>query len=169
VRGSIEFAAFATTRWARLVRAARLMGCSESDAEDMVQSTFERLLVNWRKVERAGNPDAYVHRALANTLMSSRRRRWHGERATEGSNLESLSGNAPDPTGPADRAMLVHGALRGLPAGQRAVIVLRFYLGLTEREAADALRVPIGTIKSRQSRALRALAIDPHLQTMRTE
>lgn len=169
MRSTTEFAAFAQTRWPRLVRAARLMGCSDADAEDIVQTTLERLLVNWKKVERAGNPDAYVYRALTNALTSSRRRRWHGERPTLGQELELILGSSPDVISSTDRAIVIRSALAELPAHQRAVVVLRYFLGLSEREVAEALKVPVGTIKSRQSRALRALALDPQLETMRAE
>jgi RNA polymerase sigma factor (sigma-70 family) len=55
-----------------------------------------------------------------------------------------------------DRDRLVR-IVRALPYRQRAVLVLRFWHDLTEEQAADALGVSTGTVKSQTSRALRRL------------
>jgi RNA polymerase sigma factor (sigma-70 family) len=55
-------------------------------------------------------------------------------------------------------------ALGRLPRRQRAVVVLRFFEDLTERQTADALGVTVGTVKSQTSRALATLRIDPVLR-----
>ena len=55
-------------------------------------------------------------------------------------------------------------ALRGLPHGQRAVLVLRFWEDLSEVDTARALGVSTGTVKSQVSRGLKALRAHPHLQ-----
>lgn len=47
--------------------------------------------------------------------------------------------------------------MQALPVGQRAVLVLRYYEDCSEAEAAEALGVSVGTIKSQTSRALAAL------------
>jgi RNA polymerase sigma-70 factor (ECF subfamily) len=62
-----------------------------------------------------------------------------------------------DTAGPAaDRDQLERG-FRRLSPEQRAVLVVHYYLGMTEREAATVLDIPVGTVKSRLSRAVRAL------------
>jgi RNA polymerase sigma-70 factor (ECF subfamily) len=48
-------------------------------------------------------------------------------------------------------------AVNELPDDQRTVIALRFFVGLSEQEVADALNVPTGTVKSRSARALERL------------
>jgi RNA polymerase sigma factor (sigma-70 family) len=57
--------------------------------------------------------------------------------------------------GEASRAVLT--ALRRLPARQREAVVLRYYLDMTEDQAAAAMRVSRGTVKSATSRGLAAL------------
>lgn len=54
-------------------------------------------------------------------------------------------------------AQTVRAALRTLPPGQRAVLVLRYYEQRSETEIVDLLRCSPGTVKSRASRALRRL------------
>jgi RNA polymerase sigma-70 factor (ECF subfamily) len=48
-------------------------------------------------------------------------------------------------------------AVNELPDDQRTVIALRFFVGLSEQEVADALNLPTGTVKSRSARALERL------------
>jgi DNA-directed RNA polymerase specialized sigma24 family protein len=63
-----DFSEYVAARWARLVRSAVLLGCPHAEVEDLVQTTLERCLVKWRKVQRADDRDAYVHRILINTF-----------------------------------------------------------------------------------------------------
>jgi len=158
-----DFSEFVAARWSRLVRAAILLGCSPVEAEDIVQSALERCLLNWPRVERATDPDAYVHRVLINTFTSTRRRRWTGERPVARVPDEP----APDSTGQVDDADALLRALELLPSDQRVAVVLRYYAMLTEAQMATALDVAPGTVKSRLSRAFRALAADPNLRALR--
>jgi RNA polymerase sigma-70 factor (ECF subfamily) len=48
-------------------------------------------------------------------------------------------------------------AVNELPEDQRTVIALRFFVGLSEAEVAEALELPTGTVKSRSARALERL------------
>jgi RNA polymerase sigma factor (sigma-70 family) len=110
-------------------------------------------------VQRAAQPDAYVYRVLVNTQRDARSRRWVGEVPTE---------QLPDP-GAVDpdlaTGLAVRRALAALTADHREVLVLRFYADLSERETADALRIPPGTVKSRTSRALAMLAAHAELRS----
>ena len=148
-----EFTEYVGTRWPRLVRSAVLLGCSPVEAEDVVQTALTRCLVHWRRVQRADDRDAYVHRILVNTFVSSRRRRWTREEAT--SDLPELPG--------ADHTVAVDDA----DADQRTAVVLRYYAHLTEQQMAVVLGVAPGTVKSRLSRALRVLAADSNLAELR--
>ena len=55
-------------------------------------------------------------------------------------------------------------ALAALPARQRAVLVLRYYEGLTDAEIADVLDCAPGTVRSSASRALRTLRLDEQIR-----
>lgn len=154
-----DFTAFAAARWPRLLRSAVFLGCSAAEAEDLAQSTLLRCYLAWPKVERAANRDAYVSTVLVNGFRESRRRRWWGERPTE-TLPEAV---APDHGHEVTETDAVRRALTALTPSQREVVVLRYYAALSERETADALGIPPGTVKSRLSAALKHLAttLDP--------
>lgn len=158
-----EFTEYVAARWPRLVRSAVLLGCSPAEAEDVVQTALTRCLVNWAKVRRADNRDAYVHRVLINAFTSSRRRRWVGERPV--SSVPDLPED--DPSAAYDSADALQRSLERLTPDQRACVVLRYYAHLTEGQMADVLGVAPGTVKSRLSRALKVLAEDPDLADLR--
>lgn len=114
--------------------------------EDLLQDVLARLALRWPSVRRADNLDGYVHRALVNTAISWRRRRSWSERG---------AGELPD------RAVVdpsyddtVLRALRALPPGQRAVVVLRHYADQTEAQTAQLLGCSVGTVKSQHARAV---------------
>jgi RNA polymerase sigma-70 factor (sigma-E family) len=154
-----EFSEYVGARWPTLVRAAVLLGCSRHDAEDVVQTALARCYVAWTKVSRADNRDAYVYRTLVNTLRDSQRRHWWREQPVP--SLPDVS--RPDDTTHIDLADAVERALDELTLDQRAVVVLRYFGHLTERETASALGVAVGTVKSRMSRALAVLSDNEHL------
>lgn len=93
------------------------------------------------------------HRAedLVQTALMKCCRRWTGEVSTEV--LPERAAAEADVEVRRD----VLAALARLPRGQRAVIVLRFYDDLAEAQAASALGVTVGTVKSQTARALRTL------------
>lgn len=155
-----EYAEYVAARRTSLVRSAVLLGCPERDAEDVVQTALLRCYRHWRRVQRADRPDAYVYRVLVNTLRADRGRRWHGEMPTE---------RLPDAGGAVEpdhvTGLAVREVLSRMPADQRDVLVLRYYADLAEADIARVLGIAPGTVKSRASRGLRALAADESLRS----
>src|SRR3954469_23861640 len=103
--------------------------------------------------------DAYARRALVNAATNRWRRRLPVDvELTERHHLA-----APDVSvGVAVRDQLIRGLL-SLPPRQRAVLVMRYFEGLSEAETAHALECSLGTVKSQASRGLerlRALVAD---------
>ncbi|HEY0642748.1 MAG TPA: SigE family RNA polymerase sigma factor [Nocardioides sp.] len=158
-----DFADFASGRWLSLARSAVLLGASHHEAEDLAQTVLMRCYVSWSRVSAAAFPDAYVARMLINEFTRSRRRRWWQERPT----ADLPDTGVPDGAEGVAGADAVARALAGLGDGQREVVVLRHYLHLSERQIAEALGVPEGTVKSRLSRAHQRLAADPNLTDLR--
>ena len=156
----MDFTEYVAARRTRLVRAAVLLGCPRSDAEDVVQTALLKCFRSWRRVQTADNPDAYVYRALVNTLTSARSRRWNAELPAD--RLPEPDPETTDPT----TGLAVRRALAAMSREHREVLVLRYYADLSEREIARALGIPPGTVKSRAARALAALAGDNDLRSV---
>lgn len=159
-----QYAEFVQGRWRDLVRAAVFLGADVYEAEDLAQSTLVRCYSGWDRVIGADNRDAYVYRILLNTLRDARRSRWWRSRV----DLD-LDGVVEDHADAVAIADAVHGALAGLSKANREVVVLRYLVQLTEAQTAAVLGIPAGTVKSRLSRGLAALAGDPHLHAIREQ
>ncbi|WP_064741929.1 SigE family RNA polymerase sigma factor [Hamadaea tsunoensis] len=151
-----DFADFVGTRSTRLLRVAYLLTRDWPLAEDLLQTALAKAWTAWRRID--GDPEAYVRKILVNTYASWWRRRWQAE--TPVSEVPEPSFHAPEPTD--DRRTLM-AALGRLPRQQRAVIVLRYYEDLSEREIAEILRISPGTVKSHAAKALANLRTDPAL------
>ena len=148
-----EFDGFMRGRWPAMVRLAYALTGDIGYAEDLAQAAFARAYASWGRVRRAGDPDAYVRRIVINTHRS----RFRKHRVTEElrSDLTDTVGAASQP-GPEGRSELLD-ALTRLGPRQRAVVVLRYWLDLSEAETAAALGCSVGTVKSQASRALATL------------
>lgn len=148
------FEEFVAGRYPSLVRLGALLTGDPRLGEDLAQEGLLAGYRAWRRIGQPGErPEGYVRQVMVRTAARSRRRRWWGE---------VPSGELPDVVdgGFADRADVsaqVFAVLRGLPADQRVVLVLRFWADASEAEIARLLGVPAGTVKSRTSRALAAL------------
>ena len=144
-----RFAAYYAARYRTLRRTAYLLCGDWHEAEDLTQAAFVRLYLAWGRV-RADGAHAYARRVLVNEFLGRRRR-----------DREQPVAAVPDRPGPAggspdDRVDLA-AALRAVPAQQRAVVVLRYWEGLSVEQTAALLRVAPGTVKSQASRGLAAL------------
>jgi RNA polymerase sigma-70 factor (sigma-E family) len=153
---------YVAARQRALLRTARMLTGDEQMAEDLVQTTLERVWPHWQRVARDRDPDAYVRRVMVNTYSSWWRRKWRGEQPT--SDLPEIT-PADDDYARADLADAIRRLLPTLPPRQRAVLVLRYYDDLTETSTADALGCSIGTVKSQTSKALARLRLssDPRV------
>jgi RNA polymerase sigma-70 factor (sigma-E family) len=160
-----DYQAFVDARYARLVRAAILFGCSAQDAEDAVQEALIRCYGAWGRVSTADDRDAYVYRVLVNGITRSRRRRWRGEIP-----YQELPEPAPtdDPATAVSLSQSIRASLGRLGQEQRQVLVLRYFADLTEAQIATVLGIAPGTVKSRASRAIAALSEDPSLSDLVT-
>jgi RNA polymerase sigma factor (sigma-70 family) len=151
------FAELARVSIGRLYATARLILRDDGRAEDATQ---EALVAAWRDLSGLRDPDrfdAWLHRLLVRACYREIRRgrhRWTIE--VDVDSHESVDAGADAGFDVADRDQLERG-FRRLDADQRMVLVLHYYLGLSLDEAAEALGVPPGTVRSRLNRATKAM------------
>ncbi len=154
----VHFDGFVQARTDSLLSTAFLLTRNASEAEELVQDTLVALYPQWSKVLAADSELAYVRRALVNRFLNRRRSKAGREVVTD------VVPERPDQrdfsTVLDDRDQLRR-ALAGLPARQRAAIVLRYFHDYTDQQAADAMGCRIGTVRSLISRALASLRADP--------
>jgi RNA polymerase sigma factor (sigma-70 family) len=117
---------------------------------------------HWSHIMRRGtDPEAYVRKIMLNKVRDSwRSMARHRRRAHE----TAVPTAVPDASDAVDDRHLTGAMLRQLPAQQRAVLYLRFYLDYTEAQTAETLGCRVGTVKSHTHRALTKLrATGAHL------
>ena len=148
---------------ARLDTAARLILRDPELARDAVQ---EGLFRAWRDLRSLRDPDrfdAWLYKLTVNACLDQARRRRRRPIEVEITTLHAPAGS--DPAGTLADRELVEGVLRRLDESSRSIVVLHYYLGLPLTEVAVALRIPVGTVKSRLHRALgemrTGIATDP--------
>lgn len=135
-------------------------------AEDATQEAFLSL---WRDAggfsPRAGAPTAWVHTIVHNRSIDVLRRVLAAERRTEHDDVElsllpSLAPSSHDAARARECEARLADAVAALPDAQREAIELAYYDGLSQREIAERLELPLGTVKGRVRLALQRLALD---------
>jgi RNA polymerase sigma-70 factor (sigma-E family) len=148
----VEFAAFVQESWARHLRLAALLTGDQHRAEELLQECMVKLYVRWRRMTDADAAHRYLYRMLVNGNISAWRRRTR----------ELLVADAPERedrhAAPAGEYDDLHRALAALSSGQRAVLVLRYFLDLSEAGTSRVLGCSVGTVKSQSHRALQRLS-----------
>jgi RNA polymerase sigma-70 factor (sigma-E family) len=149
---------FVVSRQTRLRRAAYAICGDWHRADDLTQIAFVKLYGAWEQIRDHAALDAYVRRCLMRVAVDESRRPWRRERAVEVlPEVTDQSGIAADiATGVVDREF-VRLAMAEVPAGQRAVLVLRYYEGMDVSATAAALECSEGNVKSQTARGLAAL------------
>jgi RNA polymerase sigma-70 factor (sigma-E family) len=148
-QGPPDFEEFVRSRYSALARSAYLLVGDRGLAEDLVQTALIATLGAWDRIA-VGAGEAYTRTTLVRMAHRSRRRRWNAEIPTESTDFPQAASMAVDPGVSLDTRALI----ATLPWDQRAVLILRFFDDLSERETARILGCSVGTVKSRTSRGL---------------
>ncbi|NUR29002.1 MAG: SigE family RNA polymerase sigma factor [Catenulispora sp.] len=148
---------YVASRGAALLRLAFALTGDRHLAEDLTQDALAGLYSRWSRVAGMEQVDAYVRRSLVNLHVSWRRRRSSRE-VPLADPSEPVGGDvAPDGTEAAAERDQAWRLLATLPRRQRAVLVLRFYEDLSDRDIAETLGCSQATVRSQASRALATL------------
>ena len=140
----------------RLRRFARSLTRDVVEADDLCQLAIERALKSRSKWREGTRLDAWMYMIMRNCWIDELRSR--NRRAAHFAPFEAADraqhGAVPDSP---DRQIDLHSAMQALPAEQRELVALVWVEGLSYREAADLLQIPMGTLTSRLFRARKAL------------
>ena len=146
-----EFESWARARMPGLMRAAYLLTGNQQQAQDLTQTSLERVCIAWRRISTS--PDAYVRVVMHREHLA----KWRRPRLRE-----LVTSSPPDPggadaTSSVETRLVLQAALGKLTPAQRSVLVLRYYEDLSEADTAVALGCSVGTVKSQTHKAIRAL------------
>lgn len=154
-----DFREFVEARSKTLMRSAFLLaGGDRHAAEDLLQTALAKAAGRWRSIE---NPESYVRQVMYRQQVSWWRLKWprHETRMAEPPDRPGEGGIAA-----VELKVTVRDAMARLTPRQRAVLLLRFFEDLPEREVARLLDCSVGTVRSTTHRSLARLrTIAPEL------
>ena len=139
----------------RLRRFARVITRNVADADDLVQVAVEKALARAAQWRPGSRLDSWMFGIMKNAWIDERRARRRRERVHA---PEEAGANVGDASAAArDIALSVQEAVARLPEEQRMAIALVLVEGLSYKDAAEILGIPIGTLTSRLARGRAAL------------
>lgn len=160
----MRFEEFAATRLPAVLRFAGVLTADRALAEDVVREVLIRASRRWDRLQALDHPELYIRKMVVNEYLSWRRRSWR--LLFTGTAIETDGRQTPDYASEhAERDALL-AELGKLPRRQRAVLVLRYYQGLSDTEIADVLGCTPGTVRGYASRALAALRVELSPRTL---
>jgi len=164
-RGRRDFTEFVTARSTQLIRLAYVLTGDQHAAEDLLQSALIKAAAHWRRIH--GAPEPYVRRIMYREQVSTWRSR---ARRPETAMAQVPEAAAQAPATSLETRLALQDALRALPAGKRAVLVLRYLEDLPESQVAEILGCSVGTVRSQAHKAIAQLrSVLPALGLTSTE
>ena len=140
----------------RLRRFARSLSRNQHDADDLTQVVVERALRNQAQFHAGANLAAWMFGIMKNVWIDNWRA--HGRRGEVPLPEDTGEHTAISPVDTQATLWSVSEAMSKLPEEQRLAVALVLVEGLSYKEAAEVLEVPIGTVTSRLARGRAALA-----------
>lgn len=132
-----------------MVRLARVLSGDPNEVEDIVMDAF---LETGRRFDTLSNPGGYLRTAVVNGA-----RRRYRNTTTRKSIRTRYAKILSQPDEPDVHENYLDDMLQSLSEPEHTTIVLLYYVGTTQAEAAEIMGCPVGTVKSHAHRALRNL------------
>jgi RNA polymerase sigma factor (sigma-70 family) len=146
-----------TRHWQPAWRVAYGITGRRALADDVAADAFERAFAALARFDDRRPFAPWLHRIVVNRALDLLR----AERRLAGGELELEAVEALDGGEQGDAELLA--AVRELPLQRRAVVILRYGIGMTPADIATVLDVPVGTVHSRLARALDQLRDEEHV------
>lgn len=131
-------------------------------ALDAVQDSFVYFYKKFPGFTLTAKLTTFLYPVLKHNALSAKQkaRRTQGDAPDDALEFQAGTDRDADPA-QADAPGDLHAVLANLPDAQREVLVLRFVDGLVLEEIAEAMQIPLGTVKTRIHHAIRKLRDDP--------
>lgn len=142
-------------RYADMVRFASFLTGDVHAAQDIVQEAFVRLLDAWDRIVDPERADAYLKATIVNLVRGEHRRRETAERRTS-PHLSLVASAEDDALGRVGRQHVLD-AVSALPIRQRACVVMRHWMRMSETEIAATLGVSVGSVRTHVKRGTATL------------
>jgi RNA polymerase sigma-70 factor, ECF subfamily len=137
----------------KAVRTAFLITHDEPMAEDVVQDTFIRTFQRIRQFDESRPFEPYFMRCVVNAALNAVQKKAKWTQDDSGTNMDELETLLSQAASVEEQVEFVQlkgeilAALDKLSSRQRAAVVQRYYLGMSEKEMADTLEAAPGTVK----------------------
>lgn len=142
----------------RLRRMARVIARNPADADDLAQTAVERALVRQDQWSPGTRLDSWIFRIMKNAWIDDMRRKGRSQRVIVGDgDVDQVADASIASMETRLEASAAERALEALPDDQRLAVALVLVEGLSYKEAAEALEIPMGTLTSRLVRGRTAL------------
>jgi RNA polymerase sigma-70 factor (ECF subfamily) len=138
----------------RLRRFARTLTRHHADADDLVQIALERALTRYQQWDPQSRLDSWIFSIIRNAWIDEVRQR---QRRGQHLDLDAVGDSVGDAADTRIEMLSVQQALAMLPEEQRTAVSLVLVEGLSYKEAAQVMDIPIGTLTSRLARGREAL------------
>ncbi len=142
---------FVEARGGELLRYAYLITGDVELAKDVTQTALTKAFRQWARISRTTRPEAYLRRMITNAYIDGRRLRQSKDLLVADAPETSTYGGPGDTIDDRDQ---LRRALRVLTPRARTVVVLRYYVHLSDDEIAEALDMSNGTVRTTAAKAL---------------
>ena len=142
-------------RHADMVRFAAFLTGDVHVAEDIAHEAFVRIFETWDRIDDPERTDAYLRATIVNLVRGSHRRRRVVDR--QPTPHLTLVGSAEDDAIAGVSRDRVLSAVSSLPLRQRACVVMRYWMRMTESEIATTLELSVGSVRTHVKRGTETL------------